>query len=227
MKEDFNVVISLDGPKELNDKNRKFLYSDISVFDKVMENINYINENYESLVKDISISMVIDPTQDFKKYKLLFDEYPIFKKINMNISLVEDDNKLEKFRATEEFTNDFNYVKFLSYLHYFGEIDLSDNKFYMSLFYQSIVEMFIDLEPQGTLGEINCQSGPCIPGRGRLMVDVGGKIFPCEKVSENIHFNCIGDIDRGFDIVKSSNLINIARSIIESYKDCFALKHLH
>lgn len=225
IKENFNIVISLDGPKEINDKNRKFLNSDISVFEKVIENINYINEHYEPLIKNMSISMVIDPTQDFKKYKLLFDEYPIFKNINMNISLVEDDYKLEKFRATEEFINDFNYVKFLSYLHYFGEIDLSDNKFYMSIFYQSIVEMFMDLAPQGTLGEINCPSGPCIPGGGRLMVDVEGRLFPCEKVSENIHFNCIGCIDKGLDIAKSSNVLNIARLTIESCKDCFALKH--
>lgn len=225
IKEEFNIVISLDGPKELNDKNRKFLNSDKSVFDKVISNINYINENYEFLLKEISINMVIDPTQDFKKYKSVFDEHPILKKVNINISLVEDDNKLNKFNATEEFTNDFNYVNFLSYLHYFGEIDLSDNKFYMNIFYQSISEMFINLSPQETLGEINCPSGPCIPGGGRLMVDIEGKLFPCERVSENIDFNCIGDIDNGFDVIKTSNVINISRSIIESCKNCFALKH--
>ncbi len=71
-KENFQVVISLDGPREINDKNRKFANGNKSVFDKVIKNIIYIKENYKTLFNKISINMVIDPTQDFNKYKLFF-----------------------------------------------------------------------------------------------------------------------------------------------------------
>jgi len=224
-KENFQVVISLDGPREINDKNRKFANSNKSVFDKVIKNIIYIKENYKTLFNRISINMVIDPTQDFNKYKLLFEEYPILNNINTSISLVEDDYKTEKYLPTEEFRNDFNYIKFLSYLHYLGEINLNDEHFYINLFYESMNKMWEEMTSSDTLGSIHCPSGPCVPGKTRLMVSVDGLLFPCERISENIPFHCIGSLKDGFSIENTEKIMNIAKTVIEDCKNCFAFRH--
>ena len=223
-KENFQIVISLDGPKELNDRNRKFADSNKSVFDEVMKNITHIGNNYERLYKRITMNMVIDPTQDFNEYSLIFEEYPTLKNITTRASLIEDDYKTERYIITKEFRNDFNYAKLLSYLHYFGEINLK-NDFYINMFFQSINRMWELMPEQATLGSINCPSGPCIPGNTRLMVSVDGSLFPCEKVSENIEFNCIGNVNNGFNIKKVERVINVADSIIESCTNCFAFRH--
>lgn len=224
-KEDFNIVISLDGPKELNDKNRKFANSDKSVFDEVIKNITYMSDNYKKNFNKMSINMVIDPTQDFIKYIALFREYPILNNINIRATLVEDGYKTEKYLATQKFRNDFNYAKFLSYLHYFGEIDMNDNNFYINIFFQPIKMVWEKLTGQATLGNTNCPSGPCIPGNHRLMVSVDGLLFPCERISENIDSNCIGSVDSGFNMENARNIMNIAESIIENCKNCFAFRH--
>lgn len=126
---------------------------------------------------------------------------------------------------TDEFRANFNYVKFLSYLHYMNEIDMSENKFYKSMFYQAMNKMWKQMSRQITLGDINCPSGPCIPGSNKLMVNVDGLLFPCEKVSENIEFNCIGNVNDGIDIEKAGKMLNIAQSIAEECRNCFAFRH--
>ena len=223
-KEDFQIVMSLDGPKELNDKNRKFIDSNKSVFDIVIENIIYIEENYKRLSKKMTINMVIDPTQDFEKYKLLFEEYPILNNITIRSSLVEDDYKEEKYISTEKFSNDYSYAKFLLHLYYLGEIDIN-NKLYRSMFSRTINDLWEQPASQSTLGNINCPSGPCVPGNTRLMVNVDGLLFPCERVSENVESNCIGNVQDGFNLEKTEKIINIADSIIENCRNCFAFRH--
>lgn len=224
-KENFGIVISLDGPKAVNDKNRKFAGSDQSVFDKVVESMDYMYENHRKIFDKISINMVIDPSQDFKEYISLFQDNPNLSNVNIMTSIVEDDYKEDKYVATEAFVNDYNYPKFLSYLHYFGEIDMSDNKLYRNMFFQSIHKMWRGLQKQTILGTKNCPSGPCIPGYQRLMVDVEGRLFPCERVSENIDSNCIGRVENGFDMGRVEDVLNIARTIIKNCEDCFAFRH--
>lgn len=89
-EESFSILVSLDGPKNLNDKNRKFSYSNKSVFDKVIDNLKIIEKNYRNLFKNTSLNMVLDPTVELKDYALLFRDYPILNKINIRTSILDD-----------------------------------------------------------------------------------------------------------------------------------------
>lgn len=224
-EENFGVVISLDGPKKNNDKNRKFAAVKDSVFDKVLENIEKIERNYKNLFKRISINMVIDPTQDFKDYKSLFEEYPILRNITLSAGLVEDDYKAEKYEAKKEFLDDFLYSEFLVYLDNFCEIEISGLLFLKNIFSQKHSEYFKGLTRQATLGDINCPSGPCIPGKMRFMVDVNGVYHPCEKISEKIDRNVLGTVEVGFNLERAKNMINITKNNIDICKNCFAFRY--
>ena len=46
MLHDVHIVISLDGPKEIHDKNRKFAVSGCGTFEQVVKNLEFFKENY-------------------------------------------------------------------------------------------------------------------------------------------------------------------------------------
>lgn len=223
--ENFAMTISLDGPKEINDKNRRYIRDNESVFDNVIGNIEKIQKNYKILFKNISINMVIDPTQEFNKYNLLFEDYPILKEIEISATLVEDSHKVEKYELTRKFAEEFQYSEFLLYLEDWCEIEVPELILARRLFNQKHTEYFTGLKDQITLGTNNCPSGPCIPGKTRLMIDVNGDYYPCEKVSEKFNRNIIGNVQTGLDIKKTIDMINITKDNVRKCKDCFAFRY--
>ena len=60
MEHDFSVLISLDGPKELHNKNRVFANGEGS-FDKIMQNLRYVKDNYPIFFEKISFNTVVPP----------------------------------------------------------------------------------------------------------------------------------------------------------------------
>lgn len=222
---DFQVVISLDGPQKINDANRKFAYGSKSVYEVVVEKVKHIHKHYPNLKKKLGLNMVMDPTQSFKGYCDFFDELPVLNDMMVSATVVDDEGKLEKYNYSKSFRNESRYAKFLTYLNVFNEIDIDDQPFYKIVFNGTIQKNMEKLSSQKTLGEKFCPSGPCIPGHHRLMVNVEGVFYPCERVSEENDFNCIGDVNTGFNIERASSILNVAQEIEYKCKDCFAFRN--
>jgi len=221
---DFKVLVSLDGPKTTNDKNRKFANSDKSVFDLVVKNLSKIKDENKKLFSNLSINMVLDPSLPFHDYYSIFDEYPFFRDIAIRMTIIDDSNLINKVKMSQEFLRGYGYHRFLSYLHSLGRIDLSDRLYTIDNFIGENVNILNGLILQKTLGKVNAPGGPCIPGKTRLMVDVDGNFFPCERVSELIDRHCIGDVFTGFKYDKALNILNIANDVKYDCKDCFAFR---
>lgn len=64
VQNDFNITISLDGPRNIHNKNRIFANSNKGTFDLIMENIALIREKYPFFDKKISFNAVIDLKQN-------------------------------------------------------------------------------------------------------------------------------------------------------------------
>lgn len=224
-KNNFLVMVSLDGPKKLNDRNRKFHSSKLSVFDETIDNINYIHKNYPALFENLSINMVIDPTQDLFNYIKFFEQYPLLSELDLNATIVDDDYNINKYEFSEKFVEDFNHSKFLIHLYLMNLLDFKNNKLLKTLFAQQIINLRNLLEPKMKIGRTHCPSGPCIPGKTRLFVNINGLIYPCERISEIIDSNCIGNLENGIDIKKAQEVLNVAKRNYESCKDCFAFRH--
>ena len=60
----FNVLISLDGPKEIHDKNRVFANGKGS-YDVLMKNLTQIRLSEPDLYNQFSYNMVMDPTVEY------------------------------------------------------------------------------------------------------------------------------------------------------------------
>lgn len=67
-------------------------------------------------------------------------------------------------------------------------------------------------------------SGPCIPGKIRLFVNVDEKLFSCERVNETDAM-CIGNLDKGINYSKALELLNIGSLTSENCKNCWAMCH--
>ena len=65
IEKNINVMISLDGPRELHNINRVYANGQGS-FDKIMENLSFIKFNYPDFFKRIGFNTVISPEVDFK-----------------------------------------------------------------------------------------------------------------------------------------------------------------
>ncbi len=65
-------------------------------------------------------------------------------------------------------------------------------------------------------------NGICVPGQRRLFVSTSGKFHPCEKIGEAF---CIGDVERGLDLVAIRSLIdNYIDISSEDCRNCWAVR---
>src|SRR5699024_5573737 len=100
-----------------------------------------------------------------------------------------------------------------------------ENKIFIdNMFFEKYQDIFSGLDNDQTLGKVNCPSGPCIPGVQRLMVDVDGLLFRCERISERFNMNIIGDVNNGINLEKVKQILNVAEYNIDECKNCFAFR---
>lgn len=90
--------------------------------------------------------------------------------------------------------------------------------------FNDIKQIAVSLEriQQNEVPEKGHRGGPCLVGVRKLFVDVNGKLFPCERVSETSKAACIGHIDQGIDEKKALQLLNIEWITSENCRDCWA-----
>lgn len=225
----FDLIFSIDGPKEINDKNRRYVSSNRSVFDNVVSKLNLVYKDLPELFKATSINMVIDPQYGLDIYEKLFEESEALRKVKVSISILDDGYKTNKNIFSEKFVEQYNsrkkeYIDYL-FLRIKNIKPFTNISFYESLFLPSIEKLINGLYHSNGLGEIVCPSGQCIPGHTRLMVDVNGNFYPCERVSEECEFNIIGDVFNGLNKEKTNFILNIAKNGDNNCYECFAIRH--
>ncbi len=220
----FYLMISLDGPKEVHDKSRKFAGNGCGTFNTVMQNIERIKEKYPEFHKRITFSVVMNTENSFKCIDEFFTTYETIKNSTKNVSSLSTVYTNNQNHTTNEnFILEKGYEDFKVFLHILKRLD----KKYVSAisleYFNHIKQYMFDYrKPTTKLPEYGHHSGPCIPGVNRLFVDVDGNLFPCEKVSENSKMMKIGNIKDGFEIEKCRKLLNIGTLTEKSCKNCWA-----
>ena len=77
---DFNLTISLDGPANIQNKNRIFAGSNRGTYETVMEKLDMVKEICPAFIKKISFNAVIDLKQDVSCTSEFFMSYDLVKK---------------------------------------------------------------------------------------------------------------------------------------------------
>jgi len=68
-------------------------------------------------------------------------------------------------------------------------------------------------------------SGPCVPGKTRLFMDVDGNLLPCERVNEISEIMRIGKIDEGFYFDKVDAVLNVGAVTAAECRACWAFNN--
>ncbi len=191
-----DLLISYDGPQEVQDKNRRFLANGKSTFDIVKKNLEYIEYNHpEFFANNIMINSVLLNKSDRAKAEEFFDSFNLPKGcIRINMANTEH----------IEFINEGVESPLIE--------DDRDQKDFESI-----------LNKESVVTDICHHSGPCVPGGKKLFVTTNGDLYPCEKVNTSNPAYIIGSVFAGFDKDKVNTLLNIGQISKERCTNCWAI----
>lgn len=217
-----NLVISIDGPKEINDKGRVFPDGS-GTYAEIMRKIELVKNIDINYAKKINFSMVMNSEDDFECINTITLDLKELDKWNI-LAAYEDteyeDDKVINFSEVHIYKRE--YHKFLSILAYLNRVSLENVSSITYLAIQKFIEEIKRMENSSGLPTIGSPGGPCIPGQLRLFCNADGNLFPCERVSEKSSIMCIGTIKEGFDYNKVSSLLNVGTLTEEECKKCWA-----
>lgn len=223
-KEKFSVMISLDGPREIHDKNRTFADGERGTYDIVIERINRIKNIAPDLLTRITLNAVLDNENDFSAIKQYFEKEALVKDIFVSTNYVNDTNRKEVI----VYNNGLNYIEicrenFVGLMYLMKRVSRDKVS-------KLVVRNLADIEEKiekrtvsrQVMQAINHPGGPCLPGVQRPFVNAYGKLFPCERENETCEEMCIGNIFDGFDKQAVKRLLNIGKITEEKCKKCWA-----
>lgn len=223
-KYNFNLTISLDGPKEIHDKNRQS-FSQESSFDKVMHALDIICKKYPEFCENISFNCVIDPAVNFDCFHSFFTSYKNIGEYYCRFNEISKENLIEdNYEISKEYSVKYNFEVFKCILSHIGKISQDKVSPIVKDYIDDILQTMFDKRKYGKLGETGHPGGPCIPGGRKIFVNVEGDIFPCEKIDETSENMKIGNIYTGFDLEKCTSLLNVAHLTENECKNCWACR---
>lgn len=228
VKHNFQLLISLDGPKEIHDRFRRFVNGEGS-FQKVIYNIKKYKDKYPDYFSNkVMFNSVINPDKDVTCITDFYDLDSTFANAIINASPVSDSSLKDETKITS--TSDYNRsIKFENFKVILNRLGLyNSNSQRPSIFtghYENVRELANSLVPLEKLPDSFHPGGPCIPGLKKFFISVDGNFFPCERVNENSAAMNIGSLDKGIDFEQVVRLINVGQLTENQCKNCWAFLH--
>ena len=207
VKHKFDILVSIDGPKEINDKNRVFPDGSGS-FDSVVKSLNRFKELAPNFFEKVRLMMVTDPSNDFDCFNQTLINGSEIDKMPMSTSMVDLDYSDGKLIFSEDYLWKNAYHLFLAKMAFINRFPQSEIAPQLRAALSSLLNNYEQNESIQSLRKKDAPSGPCIAGKQRLMVTVDGLFIPCERVSETSKSMHIGSIYDGIDIEKATNFTN-------------------
>ena len=113
MENEFNLSISLDGPRNYHDRNRHRI-DDSGSFDIVMQNIERLYKRYPEKKDNVQFNCVLDPTSDIKCINDFFMNEDMLKeyRVLFNSLSREGIKDNDKFVPNKDYLEQFEYELF-------------------------------------------------------------------------------------------------------------------
>ena len=223
-RHNIGLLVSLDGPKEINDRNRVFK-DGRGTYDIVMENIERLRVVSPDYASKLQISMVIDPENDFDCINSIFLNDAEMKSLSLISSTIDYDYDDKKDTVSSDYVWKSEYQRFLGILSYYGRISRDSVSPIVTNALTEAINNYSSMKDSYMLNPVDAPSGPCIPGQMRLFVNALGKLYPCERVSETSSAMCIGSLFDGFDLLNVDKLLNVGRMTGDHCRKCWCFRH--
>jgi len=214
----FYSVISLDGDRDSNDRNRVDI-NNKGTFNQVIKNI----KEFQKIEKELAVNpnvtyFVIATVYDFQD--------SIEKRLSALQSLKIEQKKFRRFSFVDNFNssfyekqdmkkslNDFSSTLWRLYT------DPSQNKFVYDFVNKIYNELILNISNRRQF-QNRLMRNSCVPGLDKLMVTVEGNFHACEKVSHNYP---VGNVETGLNFENIEAQIRIFNEINE--KKCFSCSY--
>lgn len=223
--ENYNVhlMISFDGPKTIQNKNRRYAINGGETYDTVEKTLNKIKNHYPNLYRNLTLHSVVDPSENYNEYTNFFASNEHFISRSYSTSIIDDSKTIYKTKYSDAFVE----MDSLNEMLYYYLIMYGKSKNVRSLYVHNYEKTSLnDKFNRMPCLDINFHhGGACIPGVTRLFVDVKGELYPCEKISENSECMKIGNIYEGFDQKKIQSQLDIINLCSEECSNCWAIRH--
>lgn len=219
VKNQFSLIISLNGNKYENDRLRVYPNNN-GTYNTILEKLKIIYNEYPIFFdSNVKISTIFDNGTNlfelrdfFKKNVWLSNKLIILSKVielhtNWYDRYSKEENKMYHLQLKELKDNFYNNLLSKNY----SDIDIVSKKLF-SIFYLNILNRATNIKMDNYKFDIQPFSGSCIPGT-KISVDYQGLLHMCEKVNNSVP---IGNIEKWIDYEKISNLLNKYNSYIGS-----------
>lgn len=218
-----SILVSLDGPKEIHDKNRKLAIDGSGTFDLVYSNLEEIKETIPEYFSRISFNSVVDPSLDCSQINNFF-ACDLFKLQPINTTALQPTVGKGVYFSNEYVKNSKKslLLAMLSQVGVFDAEELPKIAFNHYISFSSFnKQMNRFFEVPDRMGH----SGPCKPGIFRLFVSIDGGLYPCERLKDTSDVMKIGTLNEGFDFEKVKYIYNVGYVCTDRCKNCWNIRH--
>lgn len=225
-KHDVHLVLSLDGPKEIQEKNRIYVGSKKSSYDVAVENLNHIRDKFPEYIKRMNINIVINPMDDLDVVYSVFQDGQVFSGIHALATTINDSTLKIKNCESERFAEQLEYHNFLLLLNELGvkssrqvyplsEVIIESAKKKLKNRYSATQSVPYETAP----------GGMCVPGVYKLFVTVDGKLLTCERTNEPSNAGYLGDLSGGIELDRALKMLNVAKLTERQCQNCWAFRY--
>lgn len=202
------LMISFDGPENVQDYNRRFLINGEGTFQLVMKNVMSLMLNHKKYFKNNVTINAVHLNESQKNEAQNFFE---------NLNITNQTRFVYANLKGIDFSNALNY----NALNSSNKIDAKSVEKKQTSDW--LKNYFRNIENKSMIPSCWHHSGPCIPGIRRLYVNSIGQFFSCEKI---IHMPevSIGSLNNGIDIEAALKLLNIGELTSEDCCHCIAFR---
>lgn len=221
-----SIMISLDGTRDNHNVHRVFSDGSGS-FDIIMKNLRRIKDELPGLFDRIHFNCVVTPKTDYKEVREYFEYDELLKDSLFSAAMLQDNYVKDEHKPIydDKLYVDMNYGTLKAMLYFMGRLEMNDISLLFRGEIHNINKALDSLQSSKQLPEISHHGGPCIAGSKRLFVDIAGRFFPCERVSEDSKIMNIGTIKEGVSVTKVDYLINVGKISAEKCLNCWIFHH--
>ena len=208
-KVSFDLLISLDGPKDVHNENRRFRSNGQGTFDIIINNIKNLMKNHKAYFEDhVTFNAVLLSTNKFSEIENFFINNLGVSTQKVKVQYAD----LSGMDYLQDISNDLTTPS--------PETELTESALFDNLEdYSDFLNKFFKNDK---LPPVWHHNGPCIPGVQRLFVNCEGDFYPCEKSFETCDCLKIGNINCGFDMEKINALLNLGNLSMVECNNCWA-----
>lgn len=181
IENDVDLMISLDGPSEIHDKQRRFKVNGCGSFDIVFKNLKIIEDKYPQYSDKITINCVINPKNNYNCLSNFFTYNDIFKNKTILFNIMSEGYGNKRHLPSKEYYYSSAYEIFKVFLCEMGLLKEKKVSAIAKMDYNKYQTMWKSLDSINPIKKTDHPNGPCLPGTSRLFIDVDGNFFHAKE----------------------------------------------